>query len=161
MMIAMLVITVKICGCRMFTTRIRIARTPVITAGTIGVLVLGWIVAIRSPPGRLLSRAIAKAIRMVAVCTARQQTVIAITTQARKILPIVSPSTSRITYCRPPNSAISGELMLVTDMIANSRISPPRMNEAMTARMMASGAVRRGSLVSSPSELAVSKPYIT
>ena len=31
----------------------------------------------------------------------------------------------------------------------------------MTARMMAIGAVRRGSLVSSPSELAVSKPYIT
>ena len=51
--------------------------------------------------------------------------------------------------------------MLLTDMIANSRISPPRMNEAITARMIASGAVRRGSFVSSPSELAVSKPYIT
>ena len=34
------------------------------------------------------------------------------------------------------------------------------MNEAMTARMIASGA-SRGSSVSSPSELAVSKPYIT
>ena len=96
MMIPMLVITVKICGCRMFTTRIRNARTPMITAGTIGVLVLGWTVAIRSPAGRLLSRAIANAIRMVAVCTARQQTVMAITTQIRKILPMVSPSTSRI-----------------------------------------------------------------
>ena len=51
--------------------------------------------------------------------------------------------------------------MLLTDMIANRMISPPRMNEAITARMIASGAVRRGSIVSSPSELAVSKPYIT
>ena len=51
--------------------------------------------------------------------------------------------------------------MSLTDMIANIRISPPRMNEAMTARMIASGAVRRGSIVSSPSELAVSNPYIT
>ena len=64
----------------------------------------------------------AKIIRIVAVCTARQQTVTAITTQIRKILPTVSPSTSRIMNWRPP-TPISGELMLVTDMIANSRIS--------------------------------------
>ena len=51
--------------------------------------------------------------------------------------------------------------MSVTDRIANIRISPPRMNEAITARMIATGAVRRGSIVSSPSELAVSNPYIT
>ncbi len=84
----------------------------------------------------------------------------AITTQIRKILPTVLPSTSRITYCNPP-TPISAELMSLTARIANSRISPPRMNEAITARMIASGAVRRGSIVSSPSELAVSKPYIT
>ena len=41
MMIPMLVITRKICGWLMFTTRIRIASTPVITAGTIGVFVFG------------------------------------------------------------------------------------------------------------------------
>ncbi len=40
-------------------------------------------------------------------------------------------------------------------------MQPPRMNEAITARMIASGAVLRGSVVSSPSELAVSKPYMT
>ena len=160
MMIPMLVITVKICGWRMFTTRIRIASAPVMTAGMIGVLCFGSIFARCSPAGRLLSRAIANAIRIVAVCTARQHTVTAITTQIRKILPTVSPSTSRITYWSPP-TPISAELMSLTDMIANSRISPPRMNEAMTARMIASGAVRRGSIVSSPSELAVSNPYIT
>ena len=33
--------------------------------------------------------------------------------------------------------------------------------DARIARAMAFGAVRRGSTVSSPSELAVSKPYIT
>jgi hypothetical protein len=32
--IAMLVTTVKICGCRMFTTRIATERTPTTTAGT-------------------------------------------------------------------------------------------------------------------------------
>ena len=61
------------------------------TAGTIGVLVFGCTVASRSPPGRLLSRAMANAILIVAVCTARQQTVTAIATQIRKILPTVSP----------------------------------------------------------------------
>ena len=161
MMIPMLVITVKICGWRMFTTRMITASTPVMTAGTIGVLVFGWTVAMRSPAGRLLSRAMAKAMRIVAVCTARQQTVTAITTQIRKIFPMVSPKTSRMMYCRPPNSPICGALMLPTAIIANRMISPPRMNEAFTARRIASGAVRRGSLVSSPSELAVSKPYIT
>ena len=34
-------------------------------------------------------------------------------------------------------------------------------NDARMARRIAFGAVRRGSTVSSPSELAVSKPYIT
>ena len=158
--VPMLVITVKIWGCLMFTTRITTARKPVMSAGITGVFVFGWTFARCSPAGRLLSRAIANAIRIVAVCTARQQTVTAITTQIRKILPTVLPSTSRITYWSPA-TPISGELMSLTDMIANSRISPPRTNEAITARRIAMGAVRRGSLVSSPSELAVSNPYIT
>ena len=46
-------------------------------------------------------------------------------------------------------------------MTANTRIAPPMTNEASMARRIALGAVRRGSSVSSPSELAVSKPYIT
>jgi hypothetical protein len=160
MMIPMLVITVKICGCWMFTTRIRRARMPISTAGTTGVLRFGSTFASRSPAGRLLSRAIANIIRIVAVCTARQQTVTAIATQIKKILPIVLPSTSSTTNCSPP-AAMSGELMSLTARIANSRMRPPRMNEATTARKIAFGAVRRGSRVSSPRELAVSKPYIT
>ena len=40
-------------------------------------------------------------------------------------------------------------------------MSPPMMNDATTARTIAFGAVLRGSWVSSPSELAVSNPYIT
>ena len=114
-----------------------------------------------SPAGRLLSRAIANAIRIVAVWTARQQTVTAITTQIRKIFPTVSPKTSRMTNWSPPNSPISGALMFPTAIIANRMIRPPRTKEAITARRIAIGAVRRGSFVSSPSELAVSKPYIT
>ena len=49
--------------------------------------------------------------------------------------------------------------MLLTERIANSRIRPPRTKEALIARRIAFGAVRRGSWVSSPSERAVSKPY--
>src|SRR5918997_1343289 len=105
MMIAMLVRTVKICGWRMLISRIPMDRTPVTTAGTTGVLRLGWTFASRVLNGRPLSRAIAYTMRIVAVWTARQH--------------------------------------------------------AVTARTMAFGAVSRGSIVSSPSELAVSKPYIT
>ena len=52
----------------------------------IGVRVFGCTRASCSPAGRLLSRAIANIIRIVAVWTARQQTVIAITTHHRKIV---------------------------------------------------------------------------
>ena len=160
MMIPMLVITVKICVLPMFTTRIRRRGCRPTTAGTIGVLVRGWTFASRSPAGRLLSRAIANIIRIVAVWTARAQTVMAIATQIRKIFPTVLPSTSRMMNCSPPVS-ISAELMSLTARIANRRIRPPSRNEAFIARRIAFGAVRRGSSVSSPSELAVSKPYIT
>ena len=63
-------------------------------------------------------------------------------------------------YCRP-FSPIAGSARSGAARMANSRISPPMMNDAITARRIAEGAVRRGSTVSSPSELAVSKPYMT
>ena len=160
MMIPIEVITTKICGWRMLTSRIAIASTPTMTAGMIGVFVFGCTRARVSPAGRLLSRAIANIMRIVAVCTARQQTVIAITTDHRKMSPIVLPRTSRMMNCRPP-TPISGLLMLVTDIIANSRIRPPMMNEAISARRIARGAFWRGLSDSSPSELAVSNPYMT
>ena len=46
-------------------------------------------------------------------------------------------------------------------MTANTRMAPPMTKDARIARKMALGAVRRGSIVSSPRELAVSNPYIT
>ena len=98
--------------------------------------------------------------RIAAVCTARLQTVIAITTHHRKMSPIVPPRTSSTMNCRPP-TPISGLLMSPTAIIANSRIAPPRKNEATSARRIARGAFLRGLSDSSPSELAVSNPYMT
>ena len=63
-------------------------------------------------------------------------------------------------YCRPP-VLMSGDVMSVTAIIASSRIRPPMMNEAISARRIARGAFLRGLTDSSPSELAVSNPYIT
>jgi hypothetical protein len=159
-MIPRLVITVKICGWLMLTTRMAIASTPVITVGMTGVFVLGEILASFSPAGKRLSRAIANIIRIAADCTARVHTVMAMTTAHRKILPTVPPNTSSTMNCRPPVE-ISGLLMSPTAIRAKSRISPPITNDAMSARRIALGALRRGSRDSSPSELAVSKPYIT
>src|SRR3712207_8769683 len=69
--------------CSSDLSRMLMDRTPVTTAGTTGVLRLGSTFASRRLNGRLLSRAIANIIRIVAVCTARQQTVMAITMQTR------------------------------------------------------------------------------
>ena len=56
---------------------------------------------------------------------------------------------------------MSGELMFVTAIIASRMIRPPMTNDAIRARRIARGAFLRGLCDSSPSELAVSKPYIT
>ena len=156
----MLVTTVKICGCRMLTTRIASARIPMMTAGSTGVWNRGWTLASRDAAGRLLSRAIAKASRIAAVCTARAQTVTAISTHHSIALPAVEPSTSRTTYCRPSVVNCS-PVRLETLISASSRMSPPRANEATRARRIARGALREGSRDSSPSDAAVSKPYMT
>ncbi len=132
------------------------------TAGTTGVRRVGCTFASRDAKGRLLSRAIANIIRMVAVCTARQHTVIATTIEARKTLPSSGPAACRSTCCSPPLlEASCGSARSSTAISPKSRISPPSTNDATTARTIARGAVRRGSTVSSPSELAVSNPYMT
>ena len=77
-------------------------------------------------------------------------------------MPSGPPSTCSSTSCPPPDfSPSAGSARSGAARMTNSRISPPITNDAMTARRIAVGAVRRGSTVSSPSELAVSKPYMT
>ncbi|SCD49195.1 hypothetical protein GA0115253_100686 [Streptomyces sp. Termitarium-T10T-6] len=160
MMIAMLVITEKICGWLMFTTRMTTPTTPISTAGTTGVLNRGLTLASFDPAGRLLSRAMANISRIPAACTASTQTVIATTTAQRKISPIVSPSVASTTYCSPPVDS-SSAWRSGTESSAKSRMNAPIRNDAMSARRMARGALRPGLCDSSPSEDAVSKPYIT
>lgn len=116
--------------------------------------------AISEDPGRLLSRDIAKASRIAAVCTASAHTVTAISTHHSIALPAVGPSTSSTMYCRPSVDSFC-PFRLETLISASSSTRPPRTNEATIARMMARGALREGSRDSSPSEAAVSKPYIT
>jgi hypothetical protein len=158
----MLVMVVKICGWRMLTSRMLIDSTPISTAGTTGVFRRGSTRASRAAKGRLLSRAIANIIRMVAVCTARQHTVMATTMHTRNALPSPFPAAWSSTYCSPPVAEDScGSPRSSTDIRPNSRISPPSTKDAVTARRTARGAVRRASMVSSPIELAVSKPYMT
>src|SRR3712207_2105766 len=62
----------------MLSRRMMMDRTPMTTAGTTGVLRLGSTFDSRELNGRLLSRAIANIMRIVAVWTARQHTVMAI-----------------------------------------------------------------------------------
>ncbi|CAM5504498.1 hypothetical protein SBADM41S_00775 [Streptomyces badius] len=105
MMIAMLVITEKICGSLMFTTRMTTPTTPISTAGTTGVLNRGLTRASVDPAGRLLSRAMANISRIPAACPGQPQTVIATTTAQRKISPTVSPSVASTTYWSPPGAS--------------------------------------------------------
>ena len=100
--------------------------------------------------------------RIAAVCTASEHTVTATTMQTMKILPSGPHITCSTMYCRPPLlSPIFGSYRSGADRTANTRMAPPITKDARIARKIAFGAVRRGSTVSSPSELAVSKPYIT
>ena len=131
-------------------------------AGTTGVLRFGSILANTAPAGRALSLAIANISRIAAVCTASAHTVTATMAQMRNTVPTPPPSACSTISCSPPALVPSlGSFRFGAARMPNSRISPPMTKEAMTARRMAGGAVRLGSTVSSPSELAVSKPYIT
>ena len=98
--------------------------------------------------------------RMPAVCTARQQTVMAIAESMRKMSPSVSPRVS-LTMNGRPSVPISFAVMFPVAIIATSMSRPPTSPAAASARMIAGGACLRGSFVSSASEPAVSKPYIT
>ena len=138
------------------------AITPISTAGRMGVCVSGFTSASFSANGSALSRAMAKLRRMAAVWTASAHTVTATTMQTRKILPRGPHMTCSTMYCRPPLLLpICGSARLGTAITANTRIAPPMTKDARIARRIARGAVRLGSSVSSPSELAVSKPYMT
>lgn len=103
------------------------------------------------------SRDIAHVIRIAAVCTARQHTVIAIAEQIRKASPRPSPSVLFSRYGMP-DVLSSLALRSPTAIMPTSIISPPTMNAAVIARRIARGACRRGCVVSSASEPAVSKP---
>ncbi|CAL9386143.1 hypothetical protein SUDANB108_01162 [Streptomyces sp. enrichment culture] len=63
-------------------------------------------------------------------------------------------------YCRPSVESFS-PFRVDTLINASNRINPPRTNDATMARMIARGAFRVGFSDSSPSEAAVSKPYMT
>lgn len=108
----------------------------------------------------MLSRAIANASRIPAVCTASSHTVIAMTTHQSTICPIVEPRVASTTYWRPSTDS-SSACRSGTESRAKSRISPPMRKDATRARRIARGALRPGSLDSSPSDEAVSKPYMT
>ena len=80
--------------------------------------------ATREPNGSRLSRAIENSIRIVAACTARQQTKIASAVSARKTFPVVLPNALLITYGRP-SSPMFLSAMFLFDMIP-SRITGRR-----------------------------------
>ena len=162
MMIAIEVSTVKIFGWPMLITRMIAAMMPIDDRGDDRRLGLRVDRASFSPNGSALSRAIAKVSRIAAVCTASVHTVTATTMQIRKILPSGPHITCSTMYCRPPLlSPICGSSRFGRRHHREHQDAPPITNEARIARKIAFGAVRRGSTVSSPSELAVSKPYIT
>ena len=162
MMIATLVTAVNTSGTPALATRMTVAMTPISTAGMTGVLRTGSIRASVAPAGSALSRAMANISLIAAVCTASAHTVTAMVIEIRKTVPSVPPITcSRMSWPPPVFWPRAGSARSGAASTQNSRISPPMTNEATTARRIAVGAVRRGSTVSSPSELAVSKPYIT
>src|SRR3954453_15874231 len=111
---------------------------PMTRAGTIGVFDLPDTRAIAEPSGRRLSRAIENIMRMAAVWTARQQTVIATLESVRKVAPSVSPSVSLTTKGRP-SVPISLAVMLPTAIIATSMSTPPARPAAAIARRIAGG----------------------
>src|SRR3569833_3700642 len=76
-------------------------RPPVSRAGSTGTLDRGETFDIARLNGRRPSRAIAHAIRIAAVCTARQHTVIAIAEQIRKAAPSPSPRVLLSRYGMP------------------------------------------------------------
>ena len=162
MMIPMLVITVKICGWRMFTTRIRIASTPVITAGTIGVLVFGWTVAIRSPRGQVVVARHGKG--HPDRCGVHRQAADGHRDHHahRKTLPTVSPEHVEDDELQPAGRLADLRGIDVGHGHHREQQDQPAEEERGDERAHdRPRRVRRGSCDSSPSELAVSKPYMT
>ena len=94
---------------------------------------------------------------MLIAWIARQQTKIASATSASQMLPQVSPSTSFVI-----DVETAGRGLLVDGHRAEADQQEAQdAGRQQRARRAALGAVRRGSSVSSASEPALSKPYIT
>src|SRR5271169_1681066 len=107
--------------------------------------------------GSWLSRAIPKHNRMVAARIDRQQTKIAAeTTNRYRVAKPVEKLASMI--CAGPHAFFTAKPRCGIATSVPSRNTPPMMNAAITENRTAFGAARRGSLVSSDSVDAVSKP---
>ena len=114
----------------------------------------------RSEPGRALSRDIAKIMLTAPVWFASTATNTAATAQSSRMSPNTSPAADLMTYARPPLT-ICGSSRSVSDMNATRNSSAPKMPEHASARRMPVGQARRGSIVSSPTDPAVSNPHMT
>src|SRR5215469_14920517 len=160
--IATAVISSTILGNLTLTTRMRIAPAPTAIAGITGVLVARDTLANTPLNGSFPSRAIANITRTVPVCTASVHTKIANATSHRKIRPSLAPSTDLTTCGNPPSAdANIGSRRSGAARRVNNSTRRPDSPAAPSACRIARGARRRGSCVSSASEPAVSKPYIT
>ncbi len=143
-----------------FRTSSPMVRTPITIDGTSGVLDRPCTRAMTDANGSRPSRPIVKIMRIPPVCTARLHTVIAMIESIRKTLPTVPPSVALTRYGSPDVFSCLA-WMFGTDISPNRMTSRPAMPAAVSARMIAGGACRRGSCVSSASDPAVSNPYIT
>src|SRR5258708_1956216 len=148
MMIATEVSVAKADWLAMLTASSANERTPTSRAGTIGTLALPDTRATLEPNGRRPSRAIENNMRMHAVHTASVHTVMATAEATRKTFPVVLPSACLTMYGRPLD-AIFGSWMFLTDMSAKRMSRAPMVAAVASARRMAGGALRWGSLVSS------------
>src|SRR6266704_2279351 len=143
-----------------FRTSSRSVSTPMTIEGTSGVLDLPCTLAMAEANGSRLSRPMVKIIRMPPACTARLHTVMAMSESIRNRLPIVLPSVALTRYGSP-------EVPSALAWMSGVAISPNKMTRnpatpaAISARRIPGGAFFRGSRVSSASDPAVSKPYIT
>src|SRR6478735_1430176 len=122
-----------------------------------GVCSLGETLARNPEPGSWLSRDMPKHSLMVAAMIDRQQTKIAADTTSRyRVANGVEKFASMI--CAGPQASFTAVPMFGIATSVPSRNTPPMMNAPITEYSTALGAARRGSLVSSDSVDAVSKP---
>ena len=155
-MIPIEMMIVKADGFTMLNARMISAIVPDASAGTTGTRRWAETLAMARANGRLSSRAIEKRMRMLIAWMARQQTKIASATSASQMLPHVSPRTSFVIDVRPTRRRrlVDGHRAEADEQEAEDAGRQQRADQRL-------GAVLRGSAVSSASEPALSKPYIT